>query len=65
MTEEEAKEQAAKNNLEGPTWFCPLINNTCNDRCLCFKEAFPVVWSKPDYKVMEMKCTNRMFKDGI
>jgi len=66
MTEEEAKEQAAKNNLEGPTWFCPVINSTCNDRCICFKESFHIEsFIKQKYKVMDMRCTNGMFNDGL
>jgi len=66
MIEEEAEEQAAKNNWEGPTWFCPLINNTCNDRCICFRESFRIKsLNKQKHQVMEMRCTNGMFKDGL
>lgn len=47
--------------------FCPLINNVCNNDCVCFKDVLlqPIARSNspapPIYTVFPKRCTNLMF----
>jgi len=54
MTRVEAEAQAAELNKTEPKWYCPLIKEDCNKRCVNFTGA---------YTVSEKENSNQMIHD--
>lgn len=42
MTRKEAEHDAQKLNKTEPKWFCPLIKDDCNKRCVNFENAYVI-----------------------
>ena len=59
MTKTEAIDKMSGLNLRKPAWFCPLINETCNPRCICYVGA-SIYKAGDGYEVHEPFCSNPM-----
>ena len=62
MNKEEATKQANQINSGEPDAFCPLINNTCRDDCVCWKHAHVFKSGECEYIVDGGYCSNGMFE---
>jgi len=65
-TEEECWTHIETLEKVGPHWFCPLINGSCNPKCVVYVPRKPKsIWnpqSRKEYVVEDHYCGNEMFE---